>query len=244
MLHNEAYRLLPDYVLDALDPAERREVDAHLDSGCVECQAELKSLHEALLALIDHEGVEPPPARVKEELLSRIGGAAEKPFAARAPKPPISSGRRFATYVTAATLLLAVGLSMFVWFGTSVEQDDGVVDEVGPAAPQLGIRLVDFALGGQAPKLLKHAIYDETAGEMHVWVNLGNRDEESPPHAVQVVDANGAVLATSRLQQKVGVAGAVIYVPDLPQRGKLAVVTDAEIVGEGEVLEALPFQLR
>lgn len=65
------------YVLGAIDPAERAEVDRHL-SGCERCRGELASLAglPAMLSRVSEEQVErlgPPPEELFESILARAG---------------------------------------------------------------------------------------------------------------------------------------------------------------------------
>ncbi|MBW3547037.1 MAG: zf-HC2 domain-containing protein [Actinobacteria bacterium] len=60
----ETRALLGAYVLDAVDEAERQQVEAHLE-GCAACRRELARLREAADML-------PSPSRPPEELWRRI----------------------------------------------------------------------------------------------------------------------------------------------------------------------------
>lgn len=68
--------LLPAYVLDILDPAERVEVQAHLDT-CSECRAEVAALNEVtdLLALAVPQMV--APEGLRERVLDEARGGSD-----------------------------------------------------------------------------------------------------------------------------------------------------------------------
>ena len=70
MSHREADELLGAYALDAVDAAERAEVEAHLAS-CPRCRAELDELRQ-VAAAVGTAVVRPP-----EGLWSQIAGALE-----------------------------------------------------------------------------------------------------------------------------------------------------------------------
>lgn len=62
--HHKSRALLGAYALDAVDQAERQQVEAHL-SDCAACRRELAQLVEAA-------GMLPPPPRPPDELWDRI----------------------------------------------------------------------------------------------------------------------------------------------------------------------------
>lgn len=61
------------YALDALDGEELREFEAHLASGCADCEKQLRESRAALAELPRSLAPLEPPARAKAELLRRIG---------------------------------------------------------------------------------------------------------------------------------------------------------------------------
>lgn len=72
MNHDELRLSCAGYALGILDPAERRELEAHLAAGCAECEAELDRLGPPVALL----GSSLPPRhasrRLKRRVLSRI----------------------------------------------------------------------------------------------------------------------------------------------------------------------------
>ena len=95
------------YVLGALDPAERSEVEAHL-AGCPGCRDELAGLAglPAMLGRVDEEQlaqVAGPPPELLDGLLTRAAGR-------RGRRPGRFGGAaRWAPLVAAACLLLVIG---------------------------------------------------------------------------------------------------------------------------------------
>ena len=61
------------YALGALSQHEARSFEQHLDEGCAECSAELESFAKTVRALAFSAPDEQPPARVRAELLARLG---------------------------------------------------------------------------------------------------------------------------------------------------------------------------
>ncbi|MEK6284468.1 MAG: cupin domain-containing protein [Acidobacteriota bacterium] len=61
------------YALGALSQHEARSFEEHLAEGCDACSAELESFAETVRALAFSARDEQPPARVRAELLARLG---------------------------------------------------------------------------------------------------------------------------------------------------------------------------
>ena len=61
------------YALGALDPEEKAEIDAHLRTGCVTCEAALKSALATNAMLMGMAPDVVPPARLKRRVLSGVG---------------------------------------------------------------------------------------------------------------------------------------------------------------------------
>ena len=61
------------YALGALSQHEARAFEQHIDEGCAECSAELESFAKTVRALAFSAPDEQPPARVRAELLARLG---------------------------------------------------------------------------------------------------------------------------------------------------------------------------
>jgi anti-sigma factor ChrR (cupin superfamily) len=61
------------YALGALSQCEARSFERHLEEGCAECSAELESFAKTVRALAFNAPDEQPPARVRAELLARLG---------------------------------------------------------------------------------------------------------------------------------------------------------------------------
>jgi anti-sigma-K factor RskA len=77
MNHEEWLERAEMYAVGALDGDELRDFEAHLSGGCALCEERLRESREALAEAA--MALEPavPPARVKTELLRRIGGTAD-----------------------------------------------------------------------------------------------------------------------------------------------------------------------
>lgn len=68
---------LAGYALDALDPAETAEVEAHL-VGCERCQAHLRWLEPAVAALPESVERQKPPKRVRENVMAEVRADAKR----------------------------------------------------------------------------------------------------------------------------------------------------------------------
>ncbi|MFP5285532.1 MAG: hypothetical protein ACLGI9_07325, partial [Thermoanaerobaculia bacterium] len=91
--------LLPAYALGALDGAELRDLEGHLESGCRECRRQLDLWERDLEALAESVPPVEPSAEAKRRIL-RIAGGEERRTASRFP--------RWILLPAAALLLLAV----------------------------------------------------------------------------------------------------------------------------------------
>ena len=74
------------YVFGRLNPGNRKQFEAHLDTGCVQCKTELAELYEAtaLLPLLLKQ--EFPPGGLRQRLLSRL--SSKRPQPQRGERPP------------------------------------------------------------------------------------------------------------------------------------------------------------
>lgn len=64
-------RLVPDYVLDLLEPGELKDFEAHL-ATCDECRSEVEQFRETMGVLADAVPVLAPPPGLKDKLLARV----------------------------------------------------------------------------------------------------------------------------------------------------------------------------
>jgi anti-sigma factor RsiW len=111
----EASTALGAYVLGALEPEERREVDDHLRT-CATCSAELAGFAglPALLARVRPEDLEPVTVTPSPELFARVSEGA----GTRRPRRSWRSG-----LVAAAVLVvLGLGVGAGVWASRTAEQ--------------------------------------------------------------------------------------------------------------------------
>ncbi len=107
------------YVLGSLSADEQRAFEAHL-AGCIECQAEVRSLGGVLAALPYAAADAEPPARLRARVLSAATAAREPshvvPFESRA-RSTGSRGPRGSNLagwlLAAASLLVAAGAGMY-----------------------------------------------------------------------------------------------------------------------------------
>jgi anti-sigma-K factor RskA len=102
MTHDEARELLELYQLGVLDEADRREVDEHLKTGCVDCRkalAGVAAFNASILASVPL--VEPPP-RVRERVLAAV-------------TPPKARPKAQPHYLP--WMAMAAALALAVWLG-------------------------------------------------------------------------------------------------------------------------------
>ncbi len=111
--HDDILELLPLYVLDGLEPAERDRVAAHLD-GCPSCQAEagrLRALVSTLAASVPPKAPDPAlRARVLQRATNRQPDRLPTPAI---PQAPLRRRPSPSVWLARATTVLALGL--IVW---------------------------------------------------------------------------------------------------------------------------------
>ena len=64
--------LLAAHSLDALDPAERQDLEAHLRSRCAECERELGRMRREVEALAESPAPVAPPPVVRRRVLNAV----------------------------------------------------------------------------------------------------------------------------------------------------------------------------
>ena len=154
MTHDEASELLGAYALDAVDGAERAELETHL-SECPRCVAELDSLREVATAL--GNSVEPLPEGLWSRLASRLSepdddevppplprlleGAAAPASTPAATKtqtpfrPPRRDGRRRRSAVTVLGVVAVAAAAVAVVLGVGLVRANDRVSTLQAQAP-------------------------------------------------------------------------------------------------------------
>lgn len=176
------HQLTAGYALDALDPEERREYEAHL-STCAHCQDELASFWETTEALaVAASGHEPSP-ELRERILAEV--RAEPPQVV----VPFESRRRRAVPVLAAAAIAAVvALGVGIWasdLSSQLDETRAALDRERAAASVLvdpGARSVSLQAGegrlvvneqGEAVLVL-HGVDPAPAGKTYeMWIVPG-----------------------------------------------------------------------
>lgn len=72
MNHDEIKDSIAAYCLGALDSEEKKILEAHLESGCPECEAILSEMQNVVTALPFSAPEQSPPSHVKEQILASI----------------------------------------------------------------------------------------------------------------------------------------------------------------------------
>jgi hypothetical protein len=163
------------YVLGALDPAERRQVDQHVDR-CPACAAELAEF-AALPGLLDRvhlEDLQAAPVTPSPDLFDRVSAAAA---ADRRPAPgaraaaPGRRGRRPLLVAAAVLAVLGAGAGITSWVLGAGEETHSVV--AGPvhmsvtAIEQGDGTSLDVSVAGVPPRTNCKLIVVDRAGDRH-----------------------------------------------------------------------------
>lgn len=112
----DVHGLVGAYLLHALEPAERAEVEAHL-AACPDCREEVDSLRSATASLADEVAETPPPS-----LRARVMRTASETPQLRPVVAADRARRRWFAGAIAAVAALVVGVGVTV--GVVVRDDD------------------------------------------------------------------------------------------------------------------------
>lgn len=112
------------YVFGRLNPGNRKQFEAHLETGCEQCRRELSELYEAtaLLPLLLKQ--EAPPSGLRHRLLSRLSSKRSEPPRGTKPTPqrgvmeaPVAKAPSHSWYLYASVVmgtLMIIGLLFFL----------------------------------------------------------------------------------------------------------------------------------
>ncbi|GGU12310.1 anti-sigma factor [Nocardioides albus] len=112
----DVHGLLGAYLLDALEPRERAEFEAHL-AACAECREEVDSLRPATASLAGGVAAT-PPAPLRAQVLRTVSQTPQLPPVVAADRPR----RRWLALAVAAAAVLLIGVGVSV--GVVVGDDD------------------------------------------------------------------------------------------------------------------------
>lgn len=163
----EGVSALGAYVLDALEPGERREMEAHL-RRCATCSAELAGLRglPALLDRVRPEDLEPVSVTPSPDLFARMSAAA-----VGTPRRRNRRARIWALVAAAVLAVLGVGAGVTVW--AAADGDRTYTASSGPVAVTLvasttdGGSGLDVAVTGLQPGETCRLIAVDRDGDRH-----------------------------------------------------------------------------
>jgi anti-sigma-K factor RskA len=111
----EHLELCAGYALGALDPADRAALEAHLEGGCPECEAELHRLAGAVRRLAASAPPRPQPAALRARVLAAAAetapGRSPSPRPLPLPRPRRRSSAHWAWAALAAAFAIATALA-------------------------------------------------------------------------------------------------------------------------------------
>ncbi|WP_372896650.1 zf-HC2 domain-containing protein [Stieleria sp.] len=232
----ECRELLPQYLMDELDQDVSRSVRSHLDSGCLQCRAELAELAEAIGQLTAGSVEHPAPSVDREQVWANINGRIEEPVL----NPPIQPVAQKATSAgtgrglnlfTAIICSLAAGfLVMSVIrmasdphsdvFGYNFFRNDrdqiasrGDADG-GPGQSEIGnLQTVALHRVDDPKRQCGTIVFDAYESQIHVFLSGLPALTAGQTYMFWFRDSNGQWLSPTRLQTRRGVVKQVIDVP-------------------------------
>jgi anti-sigma-K factor RskA len=119
MTHDEWLERADVYALDALDPAERVQFEAHLAAGCAPCEARISETREALTLLPGDLAPVPPPPAVRARLREAIARETRPDATRSAP-----ARARWGWWAVAGGALAAAGLMITLGIQLSATREE------------------------------------------------------------------------------------------------------------------------
>lgn len=166
--HRRAWELIPWYVNDTLEPAERDRVEAHL-ADCPDCRAEVELYRELVEAGGRPEDLAPAPHPAQlDRLVDRIAAEGEEPgraarLADRLHRLPPSVRR-----LAAALVLLAVGLAGYLGAPGSDPGGQGSGREASRAARYRTLSQPEAAIGERPDEPVLRIVFAPRAPEEEI----------------------------------------------------------------------------
>lgn len=114
MKHEEAYELLEAYAFGTAEPDQYDAIEAHLATGCEECNARLREIGDVSVRLATSVPQHTPPARIKEKLMERVHTQGLAPVTPIPSAPPRARANPWPWLVATASLA-----AMFVMIMTT-----------------------------------------------------------------------------------------------------------------------------
>jgi len=157
---HEAYlELCAGQALDALEPADRERLEAHLARGCPECEAALANFGDAVVAMAATSPSAMPRPAVKEKLFAQVNKEAQGREQARLPEMPrptrpVRSAPWALVWGLTAFSLLFLTLNFLNWHrgNTLLKERDDALAEVARMTKDLDDAKV-FTAVFEAPEL-------------------------------------------------------------------------------------------
>jgi anti-sigma-K factor RskA len=139
-----SHDLLAAYALDAVDDAERADVDRHL-AGCAECARELAELRETLgVFALSGIAAEAPPPQLRTRLLETIGRTPQRAGVLRSPLPL----RRLRLVPVLATVVILALLGVLVGQQVRLAGERQRADQIAAVLAAPDAQLVTVAANG------------------------------------------------------------------------------------------------
>ncbi|HNC06937.1 MAG TPA: anti-sigma factor [Solirubrobacterales bacterium] len=208
---HEAFKgQLPAYLLGALDPGERADLEHHLD-GCAECKAELTWLEPATATLA--AGVEQfePSSDLKARVMAAVDAdLAEHPVpspdpievdSAPRPRPERRPVARWLSGILRPAVLGAVAAALFVGVALGVVLNGG--DDTSPTGPSrqvltgsstIGADAVMVASDGTGTLKMTNLKRPDDDQVYQAWIQRGQEIE--PTESLFVPNKDGSAVAS------------------------------------------------
>jgi anti-sigma-K factor RskA len=168
MEHIEARALLEEYVFGTLEEKQTADLEAHLSTGCAECQAALSELQQLAVKIASEVPQFDPSSRVKERLLARLSTPSSK---------EASFGFRLPRRVWLPGLIsAAAAIALFFW-GIHLFQENkklrqllSEAEDVTSLLSSPGMQFVDLKGVDPNPQAFGKVVLDRQRGKAVVYM--------------------------------------------------------------------------
>jgi anti-sigma-K factor RskA len=168
MNHDKIYDLLEAYVLGDIESPDTEIIEAHIDSGCPECQTRFRELSELSVKLASDIPQSEPSGQVKVRLLNRI-----KPTGQDIPAGTFDIFQRF-KWISVAAAILIIGLSVtsitLVNINRDLKRQLSDTQDVTALLNSPGMQFVDLEGVDPNPQAFGKVVIDPDKGAAVVYM--------------------------------------------------------------------------
>lgn len=232
MNHDDAYELIEGYAFGTLEEDELVLLEAHLDSGCAECNTRLREVAELSAKLAEDIPQYTPPPHVKENIMSKIKASGHG--AAAGPAPFFRRINWMSGVAAVVVIGLLVGSLTLVRINRDLRRQLVDAQDVTGLLKSPGMQFVDLQGVDPNPQAFGKVVMDPDKGAAVVYMyRLPQTPEgmayqlwvmrEGKPTSAGMFTVNedgSAMLALEELSDPSGIASFLVTIE--PEEGQTA----------------------